>query len=282
MNLPRVWPWADLVDGGGLGLCRTPWSGPLKGQRAVLLILYLSVIVCGPPGSGVFHHPWTGNSPSLKALDLEVCRHSLHILDIKYLDTYLPLVWIFPPRLLDLECPLLSHKWFQLSSCTMCQPLLLLFLGFVTCLEMLFLAKRLFKNIFSCLWELTHPFYLKLFVCSWSLFLCLVKLGPNFIVSQMYNWSYGTIYWIICYLLFFICLDFFLKWTIFKVFLEFITILLLLMCWYFGRELHGILPPYMIRDWTHICCIGRQSLYLPGPQESLCCLLILNAAFILQ
>ena len=92
MNLPRVWPWADLVDGGGLGLCRTPWSGPLKGQRAVLLILYLSVIVCGPPGSGGFHHPWTGNSPSLKALDLEVCRQSLHILDIKYLDTYLPLV----------------------------------------------------------------------------------------------------------------------------------------------------------------------------------------------
>lgn len=52
MNHPRVWPWADLVGGGGLGLCGTPWSGPRKGQRAVLLVLYLSAIVCGPPGVG--------------------------------------------------------------------------------------------------------------------------------------------------------------------------------------------------------------------------------------
>ena len=92
MNLPRVWPWADPVGGGGLGLCRAPWSGPLKGQRVVLLILGLSFIVCGPPGGGGFHHPCAGNSPSLKALDLEACRRSLHVLDIKHLDTYLPLV----------------------------------------------------------------------------------------------------------------------------------------------------------------------------------------------
>lgn len=52
MNHPRVWPRAGLVGGGGLGLCRTPWSGSLKGQRVVLLILNLSATVCGPPGVG--------------------------------------------------------------------------------------------------------------------------------------------------------------------------------------------------------------------------------------
>ena len=52
----------------------------------------------------------------------------------------------------------------------------------------------------------------------------------------------------------------FLTWTIFKVFIQFITILLLLfMSWFFGPEVYGILVP-LTRDQIHAPCIGAWSL----------------------
>ena len=48
-------------------------------------------------------------------------------------------------------------------------------------------------------------------------------------------------------------------WTIFKVFIEFVTVLLLFMFWIFWpRGMWNLSSP--TRDWTCFLCIGRQSL----------------------
>ena len=56
---------------------------------------------------------------------------------------------------------------------------------------------------------------------------------------------------------FFVCV-----WSIFKVFVQLVTTLLLFMFWFFGQETCEILACgiFLTKDWTCMPCIGRQSL----------------------
>ena len=66
----------------------------------------------------------------------------------------------------------------------------------------------------------------------------------------------------------------FLVWTIFKVFNELVTVLLLLfMFWFFGHEAYGILAPNQGSNLHP--CMGRQILTTGPPGKSFTCFLIM-------
>jgi len=70
--------------------------------------------------------------------------------------------------------------------------------------------------------------------------------------------------------------DLLLMWTIFKVFIEFVTILLLFWFWFFGQEAWTILVSSLTRDQTHTPCIGRSSLNHWTTREVPCLHIILK------
>ena len=69
----------------------------------------------------------------------------------------------------------------------------------------------------------------------------------------------------------------FLMWTIFKAFIEFVTTLLLFLCFYFYFWLKGTWDlSSLIRDRTCTPCIGRQSLNYWTTRESLYLLFLMQ------